>query len=103
MGRGSRIAAAAAGVLCANALEHLATAAVSGRMLTPLAGHDSSPAVNALWGGMNLVGGLVLIRVCSRKVASRGRVPEAFGIGAAASATWAVVGERMFEFNSPAR
>lgn len=100
-GRGPRIAAAAAGVLCANALPHLATAVAGRRMLTPLAGRDSPASVNALWGAMNLAGGLLLLRTGLRDTDRTGPVPEAFDLGVAGYAVWAVAGERLFGFNAP--
>jgi hypothetical protein len=101
MSRGPRIAAATAGVLCANALPHLATAVTGRRMLTPLAGRDSPAPVNALWGAMNLAGGLLLLRVGLSSTERTGPVPEAFGIGVAGFAVWAVAGERVLGFNAP--
>lgn len=95
-----RIAAAAAGVLCANALPHLVTAAAGWRMLTPLAGRDSPAWVNGVWGAANLAGGLLLLRVASRDGTAVASRRESFGLGAAAFAIWAVVGERAFAFNS---
>lgn len=101
MSRGPRLTAAAAGVLCANALPHLATAAAGRRMLTPLAGRDSPASVNALWGAMNLAGGLLLLRAGLRRTDRSGPVPGAFGLGVAGFAVWAVAGERLFGFNAP--
>lgn len=100
-GRGPRLAVAAAGVLCANALPHLATAAAGRRMLTPLAGRDSPAYVNALWGAMNLAGGLLLLRAGLRGADRSGPVPEAFDLGVAGFAVWAVVAERLLGFNAP--
>jgi hypothetical protein len=100
MSRAPRIAVAAAGVLCANALPHLGTAVAGRRMLTPLAGRDSPAAVNALWGTMNLVGGLLLLRAGLRGTDRTEPVPEAFSIGVAGFAVWAVVGERLLGFNA---
>ncbi len=101
MSRGPRLTTAAAGVLCANALPHLATAAAGRRMLTPLAGRDSPASVNALWGAMNLGGGLLLLRAGLRGTDPAEPVPEAFALGVAGFAVWAVAGERLFGFNAP--
>ncbi len=94
------IAAAAAGVLCVNALPHLATAAAGWRMLTPLAGRDSPAWVNGIWGAANLTGGLLLLRAATRDGTAVAARREAFDIGAAAFAVWEVVGERLFAFNA---
>ncbi|OAV59416.1 hypothetical protein [Enteractinococcus helveticum] len=51
-----------AGVFMVNSLGHFATAIAGKQHLTPLAGRRSGPAVNALWGAMNLAGGLALAR-----------------------------------------
>lgn len=100
MRRGPMIAAAAAGVLCANALPHLGTAAAGWRMLTPLGGRDSSAWINGIWGTANLAGGLMLLRAVARDGQEVGARRESFGVGTAAFAVWAVVGERAFAFNS---
>ncbi|MGP5033876.1 hypothetical protein [Brachybacterium alimentarium] len=101
MRRGPLVTAAAAGVLCANSLPHLATAAAGRTMLTPLAGRDSPATVNALWGGAtNLLAGLVLMRAASGRSAEAGTAREAFGIGVVAFSAWAVMGERLLGFNS---
>lgn len=100
MRRGPLVTAAAAGVLCANSLPHLATAAAGRTMLTPLAGRDSPATVNALWGATNLLAGLVLMRAASGRPAEAGTAREAFGIGVVAFSAWAVMGERLLGFNS---
>lgn len=90
----------AAGVLCANSLPHLATAATGHRHLTPLAGRSSSAWVNAAWGAANLVGGLALARRVARG-ANRwdGRL-VAFELGAAVFATWMAGSEAVMKVNS---
>lgn len=50
------------GLLAANSLAHLATALTGREHLTPLAGRTSGPLVNGVWGGVNLLGGLLLAR-----------------------------------------
>lgn len=102
MGRRATAAAAAAGVLCTNALPHLATAAAGRRMLTPLAGRDSPPWANAVWGAANLAGGLLLARAATGGGREATIPLEPFALGAAACCLWGVVGERMFGFNEPA-
>ncbi|MEE6282467.1 hypothetical protein [Georgenia sp. MJ170] len=79
--------AAVAGVLAANSAPHLATAVVGRRHLTPLAGRNSSPAVNAVWGLANLVGGLALLRTKAGPAGWDSRLPW-FEVGAAAMAAW---------------
>jgi len=90
----------AAGVLCANSLPHLATAVTGHEHLTPLGGRRSSRVVNAVWGLMNLVGGLALIR----GVDSGGRRWDsklvAFGAGAAVFAAWMAGSEAVLRMNS---
>ncbi|WP_114854780.1 hypothetical protein [Brachybacterium sp. YJGR34] len=95
----SRTRALAAGVLCANSLPHLACAAAGRRMLTPLGGRESSPAVNAVWGAANLAGGLVLVSSAVRRGEDGRGELNAFGAGAALIAVWGAVGERVFRFN----
>jgi hypothetical protein len=57
----SRIRSFLAGVLVSNSAPHLATAITGRRHLTPLAGRQSGPGVNGLWGLLNLLGGLLLL------------------------------------------
>lgn len=49
-----------AGVLAAHSLPHLGTAAGGGTLMTPLAGAESGPGVNAIWGAANLVAALAV-------------------------------------------
>ncbi|MFC0672961.1 hypothetical protein [Brachybacterium hainanense] len=86
------------GILSANSIPHLATAAAGRRMLTPLAGKDSSPAVNALWGAANLAAGLLVIRAATAKGARWAPQLPRIAAGAAAFSLWAVVGEKVFGF-----
>lgn len=66
-GRGrARTGALVAGLLCANSLPHLATAAAGRRHLTPIGGAESSRWINAAWGAANLIGGLALIAHSTR-------------------------------------
>lgn len=90
----------AAGLLCANSLPHLATAATGRRHLTPLAGKNSDRRVNLLWGTMNLAGGLALIAGIAR---GRGRWDSrlvAFDAGAATFAAWMALSEGLMKTNS---
>jgi hypothetical protein len=77
-----------AGVLTANSLAHLATAAAGKEHLTPLAGRSSGPAVNAAWGAANLVGGLVLVRAAGGPQRRWDHRLVAFDAGAAVFAAW---------------
>lgn len=91
----------AAGVLSANSLPHLATAAAGRQMMTPLAGKDSNRWINLLWGGMNLAGGLTLMAFSRRRDRSWDRHLVGFCAGAAGFLTWAAVGEAVLKFNAP--
>ena len=65
--RRTRLRSFLCGVLVGNSAPHLASALAGRRHLTPLAGRGSGPAVNALWGGLNLVGGLLLLATDTRR------------------------------------
>lgn len=102
MSRSRTIQAAVSGVLLANSSPHLAAAAGQRRFLTPLAGRDSAPAVNAVWGLANLAGGLLLFRRAARDVATPwSSVVRWFDIGTAAWAVWMVVSEQVLHVNTP--
>lgn len=88
-----------AGVLTVNSLGHLATAAAGKEYLTPLAGRRSGPAVNALWGAMNLGGGLVFARRSRTPGARWGREVHAFNAGAVTFAAWVLLSELAFRTN----
>lgn len=87
------------GVLAANSIGHLATAAAGKEYLTPLAGKHSGPLVNAVWGGSNLVGGLALVRFATGPGHRWGPEIHAFGAGAAVFAVWGFLSELVFENN----
>lgn len=87
------------GVLTANSLAHLATAAAGKEHLTPLAGKHSGPFANAVWGGSNLVGGLALARSATAPGHRWGPEIHAFGAGAATFAVWGLLSELVFENN----
>jgi|SRR5699024_9673793 len=91
-----------AGVLMVNSLGHLATAVAGKEHLTPLAGRRSGPAVNALWGAMNLAGGLVLARRYATPGARWGRELHSLGAGAAAFGGWMFVSELVGRVNTSA-
>ncbi|MFD1717089.1 hypothetical protein [Georgenia deserti] len=88
-----------AGVLCANSLPHLATAAAGHQHMTPLAGKASNRWVNLVWGGVNLVGGLALVAGPQGGGRRWGRRYHAFGYGVAAFSLWAAVAEHIFPLN----
>jgi hypothetical protein len=92
------------GLLVANSAPHLATA-VTGRIhLTPLAGKESSPAVNLVWGLGNAVGGLALTRACARTGDRHwDRSLVVFEAGTAAFALWMAVSETVLRVNTPGR
>ena len=98
--RGASIRAFVGGLLAANSLGHLATAAAGKEHLTPLAGRRSGPGVNAVWGLLNLGGGLAVVR-SGRSHGSRwGPELHAFGAGAAVFAMWMVVSNRVLGTNT---
>src|SRR5690625_3342583 len=88
--RGASIRAFVGGLLTANSLGHLATAAAGKEHLTPLAGRRSGPGVNAVWGLLNLGGGLAVVRGGRSHGSRWGPELHAFGAGAAVFAMWMV-------------
>ena len=92
----SRVRSFVAGVLIANSAPHLATAVTGHRHLTPLAGPESSAAVNGTWAALNLAAGLALLRV--RRAGARrrwdGDLP-AFEAGYLVVAGWMTLSERI--------
>jgi len=96
----STVRALLAGVMTANSLGHLATAAAGKEHLTPLAGRHSGPAVNAVWGGANLLGGLALARSAATAGRRWGGELNAFGAGAAGFAAWMFCSELLWSVNS---
>lgn len=97
----SRVSSFIAGVLVANSAPHLATAVTGRQHLTPLAGRNSGPAVNAVWGGINLVGGLTLLARshCDGRP-HWGDDLVTFEVGCLALAAWMAGTERVFRQNS---
>ncbi len=55
------------GVALVNSLPHFAVSLTGRRNLTPF-GRDSSATVNLLWGAINFLGGIFLLRWTDRKV-----------------------------------
>ncbi|GAA1490435.1 hypothetical protein [Brachybacterium sacelli] len=109
-GRGrARTGAFVAGLLCANSLPHLATAAAGRCHLTPIGGAESSRGINAAWGAANLIGGLALIAHSARgEGLSAGSVRGeerwdsrlvAFDLGAAVFAAWMAASEATLQVN----
>ena len=97
----SRIRSFLAGVLGGNSAPHLATAITGRRHLTPLAGRRSGPGVNALWGLVNLLGGLLLLSPDTHR--SPGAWDDdliAFEGGGLALAAWMVATERALRTNT---
>ena len=98
---GSRLRSFLAGVLVGNSAPHLATALTRRRHLTPLAGRESGPAVNGLWGGINLLGGLLLLTPDNHRAPGRwDRDLLAFEGGVLAMAAWMVGSERVLGTNT---
>ena len=97
----SRVRSFLAGVLVGNSAPHLATAITRRRHLTPLAGRRSGPAVNGVWGLLNLLGGLLLLTPDAHR--SPGTWDDdlvAFEGGVLAIAAWMAVSERMLRTNT---
>lgn len=97
----SRIRSFLAGVLVGNSAPHLATAFTSRRHLTPLAGRRSGPAVNGLWGVLNLLGGLLLLSPDAHR--APGTWDDdllAFEGGLLALGAWMVTTERVLRTNT---
>lgn len=98
--KSSRVKSFVAGLLIANSAPHLATAVASKRHLTPLAGRESGPTVNAAWAGLNLVGGVALLTSTRRGGAGRwGSDLVAFETGCLAFAAWMAGTEGLLRVN----
>ncbi|WP_154795050.1 hypothetical protein [Occultella kanbiaonis] len=99
----TRIPSCLAGVLVANSVPHPGTAVTGRTHLTPIAGSESSPAVNLAWGAANAVGGLALLRAGSRPGGGAwDRRLVAFELGAAVFSVWMVASEALPHVNTPA-
>ncbi|GAA4421830.1 hypothetical protein GCM10023169_15250 [Georgenia halophila] len=93
------VTAFCSGLLCANSLPHLATAAAGHQHLTPLGGKTSNRWVNLGWGALNLAGGLALAaRPQGGGRRWSGRI-VAFDAGAATFALWMAVSEVVMKVN----
>ncbi|WP_157995692.1 hypothetical protein [Thermomonospora amylolytica] len=89
-----------AGMLVANSAPHLATAVTGRRHMTPLAGRGSGPVVNGVWAGLNLAGGLLLLRRARRHGGARWDEDlVAFEAGYLTFALWMAGSERLFPMN----
>lgn len=98
--RPPRAAPYTAGLLVANSAPHLATAVARRRHLTPLAGRDSGPAVNAVWAVLNLVAGVALLsRSRGTRTARWGRDLVDFEAGYLTFAAWMTLTERLLRVN----
>ncbi|WP_454083433.1 hypothetical protein [Georgenia sp. Marseille-Q6866] len=102
MTRDQRWTSLLSGVLVANSAPHLASAVTGRRHLTPLAGRESSPAVNGAWGAANLAGGLLLLRRAAGAPSSP-RWDERlhwFEAGVAVFSVWMAGSERALRINT---
>lgn len=92
------------GALIANSAVHLASAVAKRRHLTPLAGRESSPTVNLVWGLANLVSGCVVLRTVTRSTPQREPHWDSdllwFESGHLATAFWMAASERVLRTNS---
>ncbi|MGC0272023.1 hypothetical protein ACO0LV_03380 [Pseudactinotalea sp. Z1739] len=87
------------GVLCANSLPHLATAAAGHQHMSPLGGRTSGRWANLVWGAANLAGGLALVSRPPGRGRRWGPRYRAFGYGVAAFSLWSAVAENIFAMN----
>lgn len=96
-----RVGAFAGGLLVGNSAPHLATAVTGRTHLTPLAGRESSAAVNLVWGLGNVLAGLALTRACTGSAESRwdGSL-IAFEAGVATFALWMAGSEAALRVNT---
>ncbi|SFS00754.1 hypothetical protein SAMN04487783_0482 [Agrococcus baldri] len=99
--RGRLLGTGVAGVLTANALPHLATAAAGRTMMTPLGGKGSGTGPNLLWGCMNLAAGIALAGRSGRRDRDWSRHVTALTVGAAVFLSWAAVAEGVLHLNAP--
>lgn len=95
-----RIAGFVAGLVTANALPHLATAAAGRRLMTPFGGAASGRRANAAWGGINLAAGLALVARSSVGEDSWPDHVAAFGAGGATFLAWSATAEAVLRFNA---
>lgn len=91
-----------AGVLMANSAPHLATAVSGHRHLTPLAGRESSQAVNLIWAAANLIGSVALLRTVAAPGPGSRRWDSgltAFEAGYFGWAAWMAISEYTLRIN----
>jgi len=94
----------AGGLLVGNSAPHLATAVTGRTHLTPLAGKESSPTVNLIWGLGNALAGLALTRASTRIGDRRwDRSLVAFEAGVATFAAWMAASEAALRVNTAGR
>lgn len=87
-------------MLIANSAPHLASAVAGRQHMTPLAGRKSGPLVNAVWAGLNLTAGTLLLAPSRRDEATRWDEDlVAFGTGYLLFAAWMAGTERFFPVN----
>ena len=99
--RSSRARSFLAGVLVGNSAPHLASAVTGRRHLTPLAGRGSGPAVNGLWGLLNLGAGLLLLPPDAERGAGTWDDDlVAFETGVLTLGAWMAVTERVLGTNT---
>jgi hypothetical protein len=97
----SRTRSFLAGLLVGNSAPHLATAITGRRHLTPLAGRDSGPGVNGLWGVLNLLGGLLMLSPDRHRTPGRWDSDLlAFEAGVAVFAAYMALAERLVPLNT---
>lgn len=88
------------GLLVGNGAPHLASAAAGRVHLTPLAGRESGPVVNLVWGAANLAGGLALVRAAAGPGRRWDRTLVAFEAGVVTFAVWMLASEGLAPMNS---
>ena len=90
-------------MLVANSAPHLATAITGRKHLTPLAGRESGPGVNAVWAALNLAAGTLLLAPSRHDRSTRWDTDlVAFGTGHLLFAAWMAGTERFFPVNHDA-
>jgi hypothetical protein len=81
-----------AGAFLTNSIPHLVVAATGRRNLTPF-GRNSSPAINLLWGCINLTIGYLLVRATDSKTSTNQTASTAWQLPyEAGCAFWALFG-----------
>ena len=97
----TRISSFIAGILMANSLPHLASMITGRQHLTPLAGRDSSAAVNGAWAAINIAAGVALLQPSRRQGGRQwNRDLSAFELGSVTFAAWMAGSELVWPMNS---